>query len=311
MNRFIQGHRSKVIGMISGWDRLRFRGTVRMLAHVTGLIRFLRMTGRGLFKEFGVHAEELSRRTRAASLEAAEQAERPVVYLNNPGVCKEQVAREIQARDQIKEGLICVLTAVEPCWSFAVRSNQQTGKLELVRAYRKCLHLYHYSQHPVFGFMHARLQSWLPFNVFVCVNGREWLAREMDREGIRYMRRENCFAWIADVGRAQELLKEQVSFNWSAELGKQALAVNPAFEGIRGQCPMGYYWSVEESEWASDIMFKEAGELTALYGRLIRHGMECLGSRDVLRFLGHKVPASGGVHGNFSGEVTSDLRKRS
>jgi hypothetical protein len=301
---------SKITGMISGWDRLRFRGTVRMLANVAGLGRFLRFTGRRLLKDFGSHAEELSRRTRAESLKVAEEAGRPVVHLQSPGACKEEMAREIQKRDRVKEGLICVLTAVEPCWSFNIRSNKEAGKLELVRAYRKCQHLYHYYQHPVLGFMHVRLQSWLPFNVFACVNGREWLSRQMDAAGIRYLRRENCFAWISDVAKAQALLQEQVDFNWPEALGELVEAANPAFASIRGDCRMGYYWSLEESEWASDIMFKKQAELSQLYGRLIRHGMESLGSCDVLRFLGHKLRADGGVHGNFAGEVTSDLRER-
>ena len=85
MRSFIQAHMSKVIGMISGWDRLRFRGTVRLLAHVAGLMRFLSYTGR-LLKDFGGHAEAMSRQTRAASLAVAEAAGRPVVHLANPGV---------------------------------------------------------------------------------------------------------------------------------------------------------------------------------------------------------------------------------
>ena len=32
------------------------------------------------------------------------------------------------------------------------------GRLELFHAYRKCQHLYHYMIHPLFGFMHVRLQ---------------------------------------------------------------------------------------------------------------------------------------------------------
>ena len=310
MGSFIQGQMSKVIGMVSGWDRLRFRGTVRMLANVAGLRRFLGHIGRGLLKDFGGHAEELSRQTREHSLEVAQGAGRRVVHLSNPGVCKENLAREIQKRDGIKEGLICVLTAVEPCWSFNIKSNKAAGKLELVRAYRKCQHLYHYYQHPELGFMHVRLQTWLPFHVFACVNGREYLGKQMDRAGIGYVRRENCFAWISDVPKAQALLDQQVSFNWQEALGELAERVNPAFASIRGDCRMGYYWSLEESEWASDIMFKDQGELSRLYERLIRHGMEALGSSDVLRFLGHKLRADGSVHGNFSGEVTSDLRRR-
>ena len=73
MNRFIQHHASKIIGMINGWDRLRFRGTLRMLANVVGLGRFLSYTGR-LLKDFGDYAHTLSQQTRQASLAVAESA---------------------------------------------------------------------------------------------------------------------------------------------------------------------------------------------------------------------------------------------
>jgi hypothetical protein len=37
MNTFIQRHRKAVTGVISGWDRLLFRGTMRLLSYVDGL----------------------------------------------------------------------------------------------------------------------------------------------------------------------------------------------------------------------------------------------------------------------------------
>ena len=316
MLSFIQNHRGQVTGMINGWDRVRARGTVRMLAHTVGLGRFLRYTG-CLLKDFGDKALALSRQVRGESLAVAEAQGRPVIHLSHPGVCKEDLAREIADRDGIKTGLIAALTAVEPCWSFDIKSNkgqgntgQPAGKLELVRAYRKCQHIYHYHQHPVFGFMHVRLQTWFPFNLWVCINGREWLSRQMDSAGLGYLRRENCFVWLEDTGKAQELLDQQVSYNWQRALDELVPLVNPAFEAIRGTAAMGYYWSIDESEWASDIMFKDQGQLTALYDRLLRHGMEHFKSPDVLRFLGRRVPSHGGVDGRFAGEVVSDLRTR-
>jgi hypothetical protein len=75
------------------------------------------------------------------------------------------VARVIASRDGIDAGLICVLSCVEPCLSFEVHRNHSSKQLELHSRQRKCLHLYHYYLHPIFGFMHARLQTWFPFTV--------------------------------------------------------------------------------------------------------------------------------------------------
>lgn len=307
MDSFVQQHAASVIGTLNGWDRLRFRGTLRMLANVTGLSRFLCYTGH-LFKDFGQYALQLSRQVRAASLQVAESSGRPVQYLDSPSISKEDLARKIAQRDDITDGLICVLTAVEPCWSYNIRSNRQTGHLELVHAYRKCQHLYHYQVHPLWGFMHLRLQTWLPFNFSVCVNGREWLGRQMDAAGIQYRRQDNCFTWISDVAAAQKLLDQQVHFDWAKALQKEASVVNPALKQIVGDYHIPYYWSLDESEWASDIMFRSQRDLGQLYPSLIRHGIESFDSKQVMRFLGRRVEA--GITPRFAGEVISDLRKR-
>jgi len=53
------------------------------------------------------------------------------------------------------------------------------------------------------------VQSWFPFSVEVCLNGREWLARQMDAVGIDYQQGDNCFVWLSDPARAQELSNQQ------------------------------------------------------------------------------------------------------
>lgn len=307
MNAFVQQHRDSVTGVLSGWDRLRFRGTLRMLANVEGLFKFFCYTGR-LLKHFKSYVHELSQRVRAASLETAQTSGRPVVHLDSPTVCKEDVAREIQQRDGISQGLICVLTAVEGCWSYDICSNHGTGHLDLVHRYRKCQHLYHYMVHPVFGFMHARLQTWLPLNLHVCVNGREWLARQMEAMGMEHRRAGNCFTEIRDVQEAQALADAQVRFDWAEALGAVASQVNPALGSIIGGYRIGYYWSADQSEWATDVMFRDKGQLEALYPALIRHGMESFGSREVMRFLGRSVEV--GITPRFSGQVISDLAQK-
>ena len=83
---------------------------------------------------------------------------------------------------------------------------------------RKCLHLYHYFMHEEFGLCHVRVQTWFPFQVDVCLNGRAWLARQMDRAGLGYRQRDNTFVWLEDAASAQRLLDEQVRTRWPAVL---------------------------------------------------------------------------------------------
>ena len=145
---------------------------------------------------------------------AAYQASRPIQYLPSSATLKQKVAQRIAVEDGINEGLICILKSVEPCMSYDIYRNRETKRLELVDRLRKCLHLYHYYVHPVFGFMNVRIQTWFPFNIQVCINGREWLSRQMDAAGIAYQKRENCFTWLEDAQKAQELMDQQLRVSW-------------------------------------------------------------------------------------------------
>ncbi len=46
MEAFIQRHQPSVIGVLSGFDRMRFRGTLRSICYSEGVDRFLGAAGR-------------------------------------------------------------------------------------------------------------------------------------------------------------------------------------------------------------------------------------------------------------------------
>jgi hypothetical protein len=308
MEQFIARHQQAITGVLSGFDRLVFRGTLRLIAHVAGLQSYL-SANHVLLKGFGAHAERVSQAVKVASMAEAERAGRPVQYLASSAVSKEDIARAIAAKDRITDGLVCVLKCVEPCRSFDVYRDRATHRIELVPRWRKCLFLYHYWMHPELGWLNARIQTWLPFPVQVCVNGREWLARQLDAAGVAYQRRDNCLPWVADWAHAQQQLDAQLHTAWPALLDGLAAALNPAHEQIFRDYPLHYYWSTYQSEWAIDVVFRQATTLQRLYPRLLHHGMTTFGSTDVLRFLGKPTPG-GAVPGPFKGELVTDLKRR-
>jgi hypothetical protein len=84
---------------------------------------------------------------------------------------------------------------------------------------RKCLHVYQYWCDHVFGFMNARIQTWYPFNIQLCINGREWLARQMDRsdmknrpEGIRIKHRVDG-ASVKAYNKQGSILRVETTIN--------------------------------------------------------------------------------------------------
>ena len=164
--------------------------------------------------------------------------------------------------------------------------------------------------HPQLGFLHARIQTWFPFSIQVCLNGREWLARQMNQAGLEYVRQGNCFPWIQDWSRAQRLMDKQIRTNWPKFLNSIAQQLNPQHAEIFHAFAVNYYWSTYQSEWAIDLGFRSAQVLQRLYPRLLRHGISNLGSADVMRYLGRHLPLSGEVPQRFHGEVVSDLKQR-
>ena len=271
---------------------------------------YLWAKGLGL-KDFGSHAEQLSRRVKQAALAEMEAAGRPVRYLNSGKDSKEEIARGIAAADKIVSGPICALTAVELCSTYAIRGHRQDQKLHLERAWRKCLFVYQYWMHPVFGFMSARLQTWFPFTLYLYLNGREWLARQMDQAAVSYQRHDNCFLHIEDFARAQQLMDRQLETNWPQQLDRIVPQAHPLLNEISTDYPLSYYWTCAQSEWAADYVFADAPRLRRLYPQLLQLGMTSFSSPDVLRFMGKKVTANGSACGTALPPLTSDLKLRS
>lgn len=309
MEGFVSRHASAVIGTLSGFDRLVLRGTLLGLVQRFGMARYLWAT-RVLLKDFAAHAQGLSEQVKAASVALAQASGRPLRYLLSSALSKEALARAIAEQDGIEQGLICILSAVEPCWSYQVVRDRASRQLKLLPRQRQCLHLYHYSIDPRLGFMHARIQTWFPFQVQVYVNGREWLGRQMDAAGLGYVRRDNCFSWLEAPARTQQLMDQQLNTDWPALLQGFARQLNPHHQAMFAAYPVDYYWTVHQSEWASDVMFRDAASLGRLYPRLVHHGMTTFKSADVLRFLGRRVRPEGDLPPALKRKVTSELKGR-
>ncbi len=309
MNEFIAKYHDQVSGALSGFDRVVLRGNLRALCGVPGMDQYL-ATEHVLYKDFGRHVLQVSRQLKQASLARAQREGRVIRYLSSNAVSKEEVARTIAAEQKIRQGLVCVLSSVEPCYTFDIYRDRSSHELKLVPRERKCLHLYHYWIHPQVGFLNARIQTWFPFRVQICLNGREWLARQMEQRGLRFLRQDNCFPWVEDFAQAQRLLDRQLKTNWRRLLDRLAEELNPQPEAIFRRFQVSYYWSAYQTEWATDVVFRKEAFLRRLYPKLVHHGMTTLGSADVLRFLGRRVRLEGTVPAYFSGEVLSDVRER-
>jgi hypothetical protein len=297
LERFIVTHQDKIMGTISCFDRILFKGYLP-IGYPQSMEGFLNRHG-VLFKDFKRFASLCSDGIKDHAMDLARKTNRPFIYLNSP-IRKEQEAREIAQRDGIMQGLVCVFSIVEACQSFRLKYGD--GKPRLAASTPRCLCLYFYYVDREFGLMHVRIQTWFPFTVQIYLNGHEWLARKMTQHRIGHVQVENAFVRIDDCRRAQRFADRFVKKNFPRILEAFARKVNPLLNDLLQG--MHHYWVIDQAEYATDILFKDRAALKDLYPQLLRHATVCFSAEDVLTFLGRKL------NGNFQGEVMNSFKKR-
>jgi hypothetical protein len=307
MKSFLSRFGSFVLFVLSGFDRLRLCGESRLLNHGRGLESYLWQRNI-LFKDFPAHAEFLTQTLRRRTEALAKEQGVPLKHLDSPKIDKEAAALQLAPAHPTPQGRIALLTCVEACSTYRLRKNE-AGLLMPRKEAGRCTHYYHYFRHPRLGLCYVRLQTWFPFRVHVGLNGREWLFQQLQQQGSDFQRRGNLLLSVQDAAKAQAVLDEQVRSDWPGLLQELVAPIQPLWSYLHDTVHTPYYWMTEQSEWATDIIFKSPDFMATWYPRFLRHGIETLGCKDVLKFLGKKVPANG--YGPCSHEAKIDLRTRS
>ena len=297
MDEFVARHASDITGVLHCLDRVIFHGHLP-IDYPASMDRFrwtqgIRLEGWARFVQG--HSESL----RIAAEAVAEAAGRPCVY-EKSYVRKEEWAHEVARRDGITAGLVAVLRTTEKCRSFHVRRCPKSGNPRLVAASRRCLHLYFYFIDPQLGWVHVRLQTWFPFLIQIGINGHDILSKLMDRAGQPYQRIENGFVELGNPVAAQRLADQVLDWEWSRHLERIARMVNPLLRTLLR--PMKYEWVIDQCEYSTDILFRDARVLQPLFRQLVRHAGDCFAAEDILGFFGRPL------HGLYRGEIITEQR---
>jgi hypothetical protein len=217
---------------------------------------------------------------------------------------------EKQRRElNIKKGLIGVWSCVESGMTYQARYDAQAGFPQLRRHYGRCQHLYFYYDHADYGLMSVRLQTWFPYSIQLALNGREWLRRSLEREEIPFQLHENKFLHIADMERAQRLLDRQTDVRWVWRLEPFVSRVFPTMEQTLGPGLSSYYWTLWQSEWATDYLFRSADHLKPIMDTLLRHSLMTGTSDRILRYMGRPVSADGQPHPRAKPDVATRVNR--
>jgi len=259
-------------------------GALPKICFAGGMTSFLYERKIRIF-DYPKFAEPFRNRIRENAEKMAAEAGIEIEFIRKRNFRKEDRVKEILARRGEQAGLVCIFSAMEPCSTYKPWHNKQTGKTYLVPDDGKCLHYYFYFVDEDLGLCHVRVPTWLPCRLQICFNGHNWLAGQLRKLGIDYRMADNAFSHIADWQRAQ-----RISNGWEAKRIHIRLD-----QFARGCCPIyrdfasGYHWSVDQCEYATDIVFRKQPDLQAIYEKLARTAIHTVKPDNIATFLGRKL----------------------
>lgn len=301
MCKMIDQYADKIKGYFSFFDRMIINGYFRPLLSEQTRIGYLYAMNIPL-RDFTEYFKGITERLIKQIEDSAAELERPVVYLPSASEKKEDIAKGFLLSSPVDEGLICVLKTLESCRTAKVVGGE--GKHFLKSSSTKCLHYYLYYLDKEFGFMFVKIQTWFPFNIQVYINGRELMKHVFDSNGISYQCYDNSFTDISDPEKAQVLADKFDPASLCRRLDRFARPLNPFLDTVQKHFGQGYFWCVDQCEFATDIMFKERSFLEDIYPSLVGHAFYDFSCTDVFTFMGRKPDP------RFQGEAVSDYKKR-
>ena len=296
----------KINGVLETFDRIIINGYIQPF-HNFRLFLYYLIQKNVLLKDFDSFARQQTD-TLCSHIETyIRDNDSTLTYLNSGQIDKGELARQTYLQKPDKEGLICAFSTVEPCKTITVKPNRESKKLEVTSKLTKCKHYYLYYNDTEFGWMFFKIQTWLPYNVQVYLNGREYLSRLLDEEGIAYSMYNNSFSYIEDFSKAQVLADRVLNKKLSDSFDGIAKKVNCLLSDIQDVLSHSYYWCVDQCEFVTDINFKSREELGFFYKTLVETVYFTFSSEDIYSFFGRNVEK---IHTFRKGEIVSDLRHR-
>jgi hypothetical protein len=168
------------------------------------------------------------------------------------------LVHEIVAERGTHPGLVHIFSAMESCTSFKPWHDKPSGKAFIKPNGGRCLQYYFYFIDPELGLCHLRVHTWAPFRLQSCLNGHDWLAARLKRHGIDHTLIDNAFVDIDDFERAQELANRMGPRTLHRKLDQYARLFCPVVHEVDA----GYHWSLNQVEYATDVIFKQSEDLT-------------------------------------------------
>ena len=199
--------RDHVVLELEGIDRMYLNVYVPTLQAVEGVLKFIRIH-RGHPVASTAMVEPITRRF-VESIERYVQTNNIPMITFEKGQRKDDIANQRRAAFTQDEGVVFVGKAQEKCTVYRTekRHNLRTGKAYawIVKSTALVNHYYFYCLDRDFGPFFLKFCSYFPYNAKLCLNGHEYVKRQLEQKQIEYKALDNGVLSCADPKRLQTL----------------------------------------------------------------------------------------------------------
>ena len=275
----------KIYGVITCYDRMIIQGYIPGWSYAEGMTAYLKANGIRIF-DLASFSQSLTEQIRQNAKKIADENGIEIEFIRKlRAFRKDDRIQEIISNTGKTEGLIHIFSAMEQCNTYKPWHDKTTGKTFLKSDQSKCLHYYFYFLDKELGLCYLRVPTWAPFRLQFYMNGHNLLAHKLRKKDIAYRMHDNAFLEIADIETAQKLSDR---FN-PEELHKVLDVFAKRYAPVADSLGLGYTWTIQQIECATDIMFKQPKYLEPLYDEIIRTAIHTVKPDNIATFLGQHI----------------------
>ncbi len=271
---------------VEGIDRMYLNAIVPILQAERGIAWFFRDCHGYSFASSALMAPMTRRFVDA--IEAFVSREGLDVVTFERGQRKDDVAAEYRRRFQGEEGLLFLGKAQEraPVFRTGRRNNAETGATYawLYRSAAMVNQYYFYAIDRDFGPFFLKFCSYFPYNAKLCINGHEYVKRQLDRRGIGYRALDNGILSCEDPATLQAICDELSPAHIDALFRKWLRRLPHPFAAKERAWGIHYELSVLQAEFSLTQVLDQPVTGRVFFEEVIRENLD-IGRPDQIQLV--------------------------
>jgi hypothetical protein len=271
---------------VEGIDRIYLNVYQPKLQNVEGVVSFFR------FHRGHAFASSLLMEPMTAAF--IEKVEAFVKQNSIPFFCfakrqrKDDIAAEYRSHFRGREGVLFVGKAQEktPVYRTEKRTNPRTGKKYawIVKSTGMVNHFYFYAIDDNFGPFFLKFCTYFPYNAKLCINGHEYVKRQLAKENIPYEALDNGILSCADPQRLQQICDDLSAEKIDALLRKWLARLPHPFSAQDRTAGYRYDVSILQAEFSLTQVLDRPHTGRIFFEQIIRENLD-LGRPDQVQLI--------------------------